>query len=155
MTGLVRCVRQHLTPGGSCLLHVFCPHGDAETLRREWCTEQEQWCWEVAVEGGRVTCHDRRPRMDPDKMVLYPELISQGAAKELLGRHRPAKRAGMLPRSCLPTEELTGGHSSLLMAVPEGVYVINQALQVRSVSLKLQLHDCRGIAVHLRPFESS
>lgn len=27
------------------------------------------------MEGKRVTCHDRRPRMDPDNMVLYPELI--------------------------------------------------------------------------------
>jgi hypothetical protein len=31
--------------------------------------------WEVAVEGGRVTCHERRPRMDPEKLILYPELI--------------------------------------------------------------------------------
>jgi len=75
VTGLFRCVRHHLRPGGSCFLNVFRPYGDAETLRREWCTEQEQLCWEVAVAGGRVTCHERRPRMDPDRMVLYPELI--------------------------------------------------------------------------------
>ena len=56
-------------------MNVFRPYGSPETLRREWCTETERLCWEVAVEGGRVTCHDRRPRMDPDKMVLYPELI--------------------------------------------------------------------------------
>jgi hypothetical protein len=39
--------------------------------------------WEVAVEGGRVTCHERRPRTDPEKLILYPELIyrrSQGEA---------------------------------------------------------------------------
>jgi len=75
VTGLFRCVRQHLTPGGSCILNVFRPNGEAETLRREWCTEKEKLCWEVAIEGCRVTCHDRRPRMDSDKMVLYPELI--------------------------------------------------------------------------------
>jgi SAM-dependent methyltransferase len=75
VTGLFRCIWQQLTPGGSCILNVFRPNGDAETLRREWCTEQEKRCWEVAVQGGRVTCHERRPRMDPDKMVLYPELI--------------------------------------------------------------------------------
>jgi SAM-dependent methyltransferase len=72
---LFQCIRQHLTPGGSCILNVFRPNGDPETLRREWCTETEKLNWEVAVEGERVTCHDRRPRMDPDKMVLYPELI--------------------------------------------------------------------------------
>jgi SAM-dependent methyltransferase len=75
VSGLFRCLRQHLTPGGSCILNVFRPNGDPDTLRREWCSEQEKLCWEVTVEGGRVTCHDRRPRMDPDKLVLYPELI--------------------------------------------------------------------------------
>jgi cyclopropane fatty-acyl-phospholipid synthase-like methyltransferase len=39
VTGLFRCVRQHLTPGGSCILNVFHPHSDPERLRREWCTE--------------------------------------------------------------------------------------------------------------------
>src|SRR5262249_15564106 len=75
VSGLFRCIGQHLVPGGSCILNVFRPNGDPETLRREWCTEQETLEWEVAVEGGRVTCHDRRPRMDPDKLILYPELI--------------------------------------------------------------------------------
>jgi SAM-dependent methyltransferase len=75
VTGLFRGIRQHLTPGGSCILNVFRPHSDPETLRRDWCTEQETLEWEVAIEGGRVTCHDRRPRMDPEKLILYPELI--------------------------------------------------------------------------------
>jgi cyclopropane fatty-acyl-phospholipid synthase-like methyltransferase len=35
VTGLFRCIRQHLTPRGSCILNVFRPNGDAETLRRE------------------------------------------------------------------------------------------------------------------------
>jgi len=74
----------HLTPGGSCILNVFRPNGDTETLRREWCTEQEKLCWEVAVEGGHVTCHDRRPLMDPAKMILYPELIYRRYQGEVL-----------------------------------------------------------------------
>src|SRR5438093_4387423 len=41
VTGLFSCIRQHLAPGGSCILNVFRPNGDSETLRREWCTEQE------------------------------------------------------------------------------------------------------------------
>jgi hypothetical protein len=44
-------------------------------MRREWCSDEEKLDWETAVEGGRVTCHERWLRMDPDKMVLYPELI--------------------------------------------------------------------------------
>lgn len=75
VTGLFRCIQRHLAPGGSCILNVFRPRSDQETLRREWCTEQETLEWEVIVEGGRITCHDRRSHMDPHKMILYPELI--------------------------------------------------------------------------------
>jgi SAM-dependent methyltransferase len=75
VSGLFQCIRRHLIPGGSCILNVFRPNGDPDTLRREWCTEREKLIWEVAAEAGYVTCHDRRPRMDPVMMVLYPELI--------------------------------------------------------------------------------
>jgi SAM-dependent methyltransferase len=78
------CIRQHLAPGGSCILNVFNPNGDPETLRTQWCTEKEKLCWEVSIEGGRVTCHDRRPRMDPEKMILYPELIYRRYSGEAL-----------------------------------------------------------------------
>jgi len=44
-------------------------------LRRTWCTEGEHFSWEVCLAGTRVTCHDRRPRIAPDRLVLYPELI--------------------------------------------------------------------------------
>jgi SAM-dependent methyltransferase len=73
--GLFRCIRQHLEPGGSCILNVFRPKRDPEAMRREWCSDKEKLSWETAVDGGRVTCHERWIRMDPDKMVLYPELI--------------------------------------------------------------------------------
>ncbi|MBI4488002.1 MAG: class I SAM-dependent methyltransferase [Deltaproteobacteria bacterium] len=73
--GLFRCVRTHLSPDGTCILNVFNPKMDAETMRREWCVEGEIFCWEVLVENGRMTCHDRRPRMDPEKLILYPELV--------------------------------------------------------------------------------
>ena len=72
VAGLFACVRQHVAPGGSCILNVFNPTRDPDTLRRDWCTESEKFCWEVAVEGGRVTCHDRRPRMDPVKLICLP-----------------------------------------------------------------------------------
>lgn len=91
--GLFRCIRQHLAPGGSCILNVFRPYADPETLRREWCTEQETLEWEVAVEGGRVTCHDRRQRMDPEKMILYPELIYRRYRGEELAEEATLKIA--------------------------------------------------------------
>jgi SAM-dependent methyltransferase len=75
VNGLFRCIRQHLKPEGSCILNVFRPKSDRETMRRGWCDDKEKLAWEAAVEGGRVTCHERRPRMDPDRMILYPELI--------------------------------------------------------------------------------
>ncbi|HXV78293.1 MAG TPA: hypothetical protein VEG60_00290 [Candidatus Binatia bacterium] len=75
VNGLFRCIRQHLAPEGTCILNVFHPKHDREAMRRVWCSREEKLDWETAVEGGRVTCHERRPRMDPDKMVLYSELI--------------------------------------------------------------------------------
>jgi SAM-dependent methyltransferase len=59
--GLFRCVRTHLAPGGTCILNVVHPPQDPERLRQAWCTEAEIFRWEVVVEGGRVTCHERRP----------------------------------------------------------------------------------------------
>jgi len=73
--GLFRCVRKHLAPGGTCILNVFNPDRDRERLRREWCTDKEKLSWEVPVEGGTIACYDRRPHMNPEKLILYPELI--------------------------------------------------------------------------------
>ena len=80
---LFRCVRSHLAPGGTGILNVFHPQEDSERLRQEWCTLTEVFRWEVTVEGSRLRCDERRPRMDPEKRILYPELIyrrSQGDA---------------------------------------------------------------------------
>ena len=75
LTQLFRCIHAHLSPGGSCVLNVFKPKLEREELRRAWSTIQETLYWEVAVEGGRVTCHERRGQIDPDRLILYPELI--------------------------------------------------------------------------------
>jgi SAM-dependent methyltransferase len=82
--GLFRCVRKHLSPAGTCILNVFKPNRAPEALRREWCTEEESFAWETFVEGTRISCHDRRPRMDPDNLVLYPELIYRRYEGEVL-----------------------------------------------------------------------
>ena len=73
--GLFRGIRRHLAPGGTCILNVFNPKPDRETLRREWCTDDEVLDWEMDIEGGKLACYDRRPRMDKEKLILYPELI--------------------------------------------------------------------------------
>jgi SAM-dependent methyltransferase len=75
VNGLFRCIRQHLAPSGNCILNVFRPKRDPEAMRQVWCSDEEKLDWETAVEGGRVTCHERYSRMDPDRMILYPELI--------------------------------------------------------------------------------
>jgi SAM-dependent methyltransferase len=86
VNGLFRCIRQHLAPAGSCILNVFRPKRDPEAMHRVWCSDEEKLDWETAVEGGRVTCHERRPRIDRDKMVLYPELIYRRYEGEALYR---------------------------------------------------------------------
>jgi SAM-dependent methyltransferase len=84
--GFFRCVRKHLAPGGSCVLNVFRPNMDLETLRREWCTPVDRVAWEASIDGDRVVCYDRRPRMDPENLVLYPELIYRRySGKDLRG----------------------------------------------------------------------
>jgi SAM-dependent methyltransferase len=81
VNGFFACVRRHLAPGGSCILNVFKPKWDREGMLRNWPAdvrdpnEVENLNWEAAIEGGRVTCHDRRRRVGPEKLVLYPELV--------------------------------------------------------------------------------
>jgi SAM-dependent methyltransferase len=82
--GLFRCVRKHLAPGGTCILNVFNPNRDRESLRREWCTDEERLCWEVPIEGGKIACYDRKPRMNMEKLILYPELIYRRYEGEVL-----------------------------------------------------------------------
>ena len=73
--GLFDCIHEHLAPGGSCVLNVFRPYLDADALREQWATPEERLSWQVPVPGGRLACYDRRARMHPDKLVLYPELV--------------------------------------------------------------------------------
>jgi SAM-dependent methyltransferase len=75
VTGLFDCIHAHLAPRGTCILNVFMPNRDPVSLRQHWCSDTEQLDWEAPVEGGRIACYDRRPRLDPEKLVLYPELI--------------------------------------------------------------------------------
>jgi SAM-dependent methyltransferase len=82
--GLFECVRHHLRPTGTCILNVFRPSMSPEELRRAWCTGNEHFAWKTSRAGICITCHDRRRRMDPDKLVLYPELIYRQYVGEVL-----------------------------------------------------------------------
>jgi SAM-dependent methyltransferase len=73
LDGLFRCVRAHLSPRATCVLNVFRPKW--QNLEREWRRDGETFNWEVPVEGGRVTCHDQRRHLNPERRILYPELI--------------------------------------------------------------------------------
>ena len=73
--GLFRCVRKHLSSSGTCILNAFRPYGGLDTLRRDWQRDDERLNWDIPIEGGRITRHERRSRMDPDRLILYPEHI--------------------------------------------------------------------------------
>ncbi len=74
--GLFECVHRHLAPGGSCILNVFNPKRSAEEMRRTWCVPEEVLEWEKMLDGGRRLARFlRRPRMDTEKMIVYPELV--------------------------------------------------------------------------------
>jgi SAM-dependent methyltransferase len=75
VTGFFETVRRHLASQGTCILNVFKPFTDRETLIREWCTEEENLAWEVETAKGKIACYDIRPHLEPEKLVLYPELI--------------------------------------------------------------------------------
>jgi hypothetical protein len=75
VTGLFETVGRHLTKNGTCILNVFNPNLDPESMRIEWPTKSEYFCWVVPVGGDRITCHGKNVSVDPKKMILYPNLI--------------------------------------------------------------------------------
>lgn len=73
--GLFRCIDAHLAPGGTCVLNVFKPFMGPDELRTHWVRSGERLEWEVPFDGGKLACYDRRPRVDEQRGVLYPDLI--------------------------------------------------------------------------------
>ncbi|MBI4278172.1 MAG: methyltransferase domain-containing protein, partial [Armatimonadetes bacterium] len=73
--GFFRCVRAHLAPRATCVLNVFNPLFGREEMAAKWPRDEETLVWEVPVEGGCVTCHDVRRRLDSLRQVIYPELV--------------------------------------------------------------------------------
>ena len=73
--GLFDSIRQHLRPGGRCILNVFKPKRDWESMKREWNSTSEEFEWETQLGNRVVKQFVKRQTMDPDRMVLYPRLI--------------------------------------------------------------------------------
>ena len=73
--GFFQTVRTHLAPGGTCILNVFRPFLDKKAMATQWTSDEEILSWEAPIEGGRVTCHDRRKRIDPEMQVAYTDLV--------------------------------------------------------------------------------
>jgi SAM-dependent methyltransferase len=82
--GLFRCIHRHLAPGGTCILNVFMPNRDPQGLRQAWVSPEEHFYWETPLAGGKLVCYDRRARMDPDRLILYPEHIYRRYEGEVL-----------------------------------------------------------------------
>ena len=121
IAGLFDCIRGHLAPQGTCILNVFHPNRDRETLIKEWCTEEEQLAWEVDIPGGRVVCYDTRPRMDEEKLILYPELIyrrfendvlvDEAILKILMRCYYPDEFEALISRHGFSIKNCWGGYS--------------------------------------------
>jgi hypothetical protein len=104
VSGYFTTVRNHLSPGGTAILTVFRPSLDADRMRRQWVSDQERLRWEVPFEGGRVTLHDRRARIDRKRLVLYPELVYRRYEEDKLVDEAVLQ----IPMRCYYPEELMG-----------------------------------------------
>jgi SAM-dependent methyltransferase len=99
--GLFRCVRAHLVPGGTCILNVFHSQGGFEGMQQAWETATEVCRWEVMVDGVRLRCDERWLRLDPEKRILYPELVY----RRCVGDAWVEDAVLQIPRRCYePTE---------------------------------------------------
>jgi SAM-dependent methyltransferase len=99
--GLCKCVRAHLTSGGTCILNVFHPQGGFERERQAWGTVTEVCRWEATVNGGRLRCDERRAHLDPARRILYPELVY----RHFVGNTWIEDVALKIPRRCYAPDE--------------------------------------------------
>jgi SAM-dependent methyltransferase len=99
--GLFRCVRAHLAPGGTGIVNVFHPVGGFERERQAWGTATEVYRWETTVNGVRLRCDERLARFDPERRILYPELIY----RRFVGGVWIEDAVLKLPRRCYAPDE--------------------------------------------------
>jgi SAM-dependent methyltransferase len=99
--GLFRCVRAHLAPGGTCILNVFHPQGGFEGIQQAWARETERSRWEVTIDGVRLRCEERWLRLDPERHLLYLELVY----RRYVGRAWVEDAVLQILRRCYTPEE--------------------------------------------------
>jgi SAM-dependent methyltransferase len=76
VAGMFRCIRNHVAPGGTCILNVFNPrHSTAEALIAAWSEPVESLDWEQMMGRRVVTCHVRKGKVREHPLVIYPELV--------------------------------------------------------------------------------
>jgi hypothetical protein len=75
LSGLFRGIRRHMAEGSRCILNVFHPNRDRETLVTEWVSEEENLAWEVHSGEERIACFDVRRSLSTDPLILYPDLV--------------------------------------------------------------------------------
>lgn len=73
--GLLSRVRDHLAPGGSCVITMFHPWYDPDKLRERWGSGTETVSWECEIDGERIVATDGRTGMDHERLILYPEQV--------------------------------------------------------------------------------
>jgi len=112
--GLFRCIHTHLAPGGTCILNVFHPQGGFEGVQQEWATTTEICRWEVTIDGVRLRCDERLSRLDPERHILYPELVY----RRYVGDAWVDDAVLRIPRRCYAPEALEqviGAHGFRIM----------------------------------------
>lgn len=85
--GLMGCIRDHLEESGSAILNAFPPNRPPDEMRRAWCEPGERQDGEKPLaDGTRLVWTHRRVRLNPDPLIVYPELIYRrlSATGELL-----------------------------------------------------------------------
>jgi hypothetical protein len=76
LDGFFATVRRHLSPRGTAIINAFHPRSGKDELRKNWCKATESVCWEKNFSDGiRVVHSEWYAKMDPERMVLYPQLI--------------------------------------------------------------------------------
>lgn len=72
----LRCIADHLDPQGTCVLSMFNPKWPREQLPRAWRQEEEVEEWQLALPGGdRLICSSIRQNLDPENLVIYPDMV--------------------------------------------------------------------------------
>lgn len=75
VSGFFHTVREHLEPGGTCIITAFRPNRERDALFDYWSSTEEVFNWEVPLDGQRLTRHHRNAGFDAGSLTVYPELV--------------------------------------------------------------------------------